>query len=142
MENNLLPNETIVQKAKLHWSIYIFGIVLIVLALFSSDWAVKFWCGFFGIIMLVRAYLYMKSTEFVVTNMRMLIKTGFIKRTMFEMRHEKVEGILMNQGIFDRIFDKGTLTVNGTGGTRARVRNVCAPLQFRMQAMEAIGQKS
>jgi hypothetical protein len=74
--------------------------------------------------------------------MRVIAKKGWLRRQTIELRHEKVEGLSLDQGILDRLFDRGSLILNGTGGSKEKVQYISSPLNFRKQVMEAIGQKS
>lgn len=145
VENNLLPDENILYKAKIHWSIYLYGLICLVLAFIipkNNDTIWPIILSLLGIYLLIKAYTYVKTTEFVVTNMRVIAKKGWLRRHAIELRHEKVEGLSLDQGILDRVFNRGSLVLNGTGGSKERVYSISNPLNFRKQAMEAIGQKS
>ena len=63
---------------------------------------------------------------------------GFIRRNTIELNHSKVESINVHQGIFGRIFDFGTLVINGTGGGKTPIPSIDSPLDFRKNAMQAI----
>ena len=57
------------------------------------------------------------SSEFAVTNKRVVIKVGFINRKTLEMVLTKVETIRVDQSILGRVLNYGTIVVTGTGGT-------------------------
>ncbi|HKC53154.1 MAG TPA: PH domain-containing protein [Burkholderiales bacterium] len=78
------------------------------------------------------------SSEFAVTNKRVLIKVGFIRRHSLELLLQKVEGIGVDQGIWGRVFDYGTIMVTGTGGTKEPFKNIAAPLEFRKQVQSRV----
>ena len=78
------------------------------------------------------------TSEFGVTNKRVLIKTGFIKRTSLETLLTKIEGILVDQSIGGRIFNYGTIVIKGTGGTGSPFKSIGAPMEFRKQIQELI----
>ncbi len=71
------------------------------------------------------------STELVVTNQRVIAKTGFIRRTVSELNNDKIEGVDVDQSVAGRIFGYGTLTVRGTGGGTAPLNNIAKPIDFR-----------
>jgi hypothetical protein len=58
--------------------------------------------------------------------------------------HSKVESFHVDQGIIGRIFNFGTVVINGTGGAKTPIPKISAPLIFRRQALMAIesGQKA
>ncbi len=55
------------------------------------------------------------TTEMVITNKRIVVKTGLIRRETFDNRLAKVEGVSVEQGIIGRIFGYGSVTVRGVG---------------------------
>lgn len=107
-----------------------------------------FWWIFFGLLLLplfgaglllwLWAFVVYKSTELAVTNKRIIVKSGLIQRNTIEMFLEKVESIQVDQGIFGRLFDFGSITISGTGGDKSPVRNVSKPLEFRKAFMTAV----
>ena len=58
------------------------------------------------------------SSEFAVTDKRVLGKLGFIERESMETLLSKVEAIGVDQGVIGRILGFGTVTITGTGGTQ------------------------
>jgi uncharacterized membrane protein YdbT with pleckstrin-like domain len=107
-----------------------------------------FWWIFFGALLLAAfglglllwlwAWLIYQSTELAVTNKRIIVKAGLIQRNTTEMFLEKVESIQVDQGIFGRIFDFGSITISGTGGDKSPVKSVSQPLEFRKAFMTAV----
>jgi len=78
------------------------------------------------------------TSEFGITDKRVLIKTGFIQRNSHEILLSKVEAIKVNQGLLGRMLDFGTIALTGTGGTQDPFKNIVKPLEFRKQAQEQI----
>lgn len=134
IEQNLATGEKVVYQSRLHWIIFIWPTVLLVIALFSFLGREGGAGGLFLIVALIwglSSYINLTSSEFGVTNRRVLIKVGFIRRHSLELLLSKVEGIGVDQGILGRIFGYGTIIVTGTGGTNEPFRNIAAPLKFR-----------
>ena len=73
------------------------------------------------------------SSEFAVTNKRVVIKVGFINRKTLEMVLTKVETIRVDQSILGRVLNYGTIVVTGTGGTNEPFTAIANPLEFRRQ---------
>jgi len=71
------------------------------------------------------------SSELVITDMRVLIKTGIVQRQTLEMFIAKVESIGIDQSFGGRLFDYGTVTIRGTGGFAERFEAIARPLEFR-----------
>ena len=82
VEDNLMRDERIVYQAKLHWIIFIWpalsAFVGLLLLLQSAQAAGFFWllAMLFSINPLVQYF----TSEFAVTNKRVLVKVGFISR--------------------------------------------------------------
>jgi uncharacterized membrane protein YdbT with pleckstrin-like domain len=135
VEKNLLPNETIARTAKIHWFNFVPALTLIVLALtFFHDPNAGAGSVFFFVIglgLLANAAIIKSSTEFAVTNKRVIAKSGFIVRKTIELNLSKVEGLRVDQGIFGRIFNYGEVTVNGTGVGKAPFKFIAKPLELR-----------
>jgi uncharacterized membrane protein YdbT with pleckstrin-like domain len=91
-----------------------------------------------GIGVTVCAYLKYRSSEFGITNKRVLVKVGILGRRSIEILLSKVEGISVNQGILGKSLDYGTIVVSGTGGTKEPFKNITKPFEFRKQVQEQI----
>jgi uncharacterized membrane protein YdbT with pleckstrin-like domain len=92
----------------------------------------------FGFPAWISAFVRKISSEFGISNKRVLIKLGFIKRNSFETLLSKVEGIGVVQGIFGRILDFGTIIIRGTGGSKEYFHKIANPLEFRKHVQEQI----
>ena len=79
-----------------------------------------------------------RTSEFGITNKRVIMKAGFIRRTSSELLLNKVESIQVKQGILGRLLNYGTISVIGTGGTKDPFRKIAKPLKFRTIAQEQI----
>jgi len=104
----------------------------------------SFWGAFHlsvAIIWGISSFISFKTSEFGITNKRVLIKAGFIRRNSLETLLTKVEAIQVNQGILGRILNYGTIIVKGTGGTSNPFHKIDAPLEFRKKVQEQIALK-
>jgi uncharacterized membrane protein YdbT with pleckstrin-like domain len=63
--------------------------------------------------------------------MRVVHKTGFIRRDTFEMSLDKVESVDVKQSILGRFMDYGDLTIQGVGEGTRTITTITAPLAFR-----------
>ena len=84
------------------------------------------------------AFITRWTTELVVTSKRVIHKTGLISRKTIELNQSKVESYYVEQSVLGRIFDFGTIIIDGTGGGKNPIRDVDSPLMFRNKAMEII----
>jgi uncharacterized membrane protein YdbT with pleckstrin-like domain len=71
------------------------------------------------------------TTETDVTTLRVVHKTGFIRRRTFEMNLDKVESVDVDQSIPGRLLDYGDVTIRGVGEGFETIRMIAAPLKFR-----------
>lgn len=142
VDSNLLPNEQVIYRARLHRIIYLFPvgvlIVAVAVALAGGGWIAGAVLGAIGLVLLVPPWIRSISSEFAVTNKRVLVKIGLIRRHSLELLLQKVEGIGVDQGILGRILGYGTITVSGTGGTREAFRMIADPLEFRRRVQASL----
>jgi uncharacterized membrane protein YdbT with pleckstrin-like domain len=143
IDENLMSGEKVVYRTKLHWIVFLRPIIFIILAfifLASGKKIAPVGRLFFliAIVWEVLAFISFKTSEFGITNKRVLIKVGFIRRNSLETLLQKVEGIQVNQGILGRIFNYGTILIKGTGGTINPFHKIEAPMEFRKKVQEQI----
>ena len=79
----------------------------------------------------INGWFHRFTTETDVTNLRVVHKTGFIKRRTFEMALDKVESVDVNQSILGRILNYGDVTIRGVGEGIEKITTVDSPLAFR-----------
>jgi uncharacterized membrane protein YdbT with pleckstrin-like domain len=154
VEKVLQPGEQISYRGRLHWVVYLSGIVMVFLAAataLGSIFVLQERVASVGVLLLsvlllvlglyqiVRAWFTVVNTEIIVTNRRIIFKTGFISRSSIEMNLDKVESVLVRQGILGRILDFGTLVIRGVGAGLEPVANVAAPLEFHKHVNAAAG---
>src|ERR1043165_7458773 len=166
--HNLMPNEKVLFIARVHPAVFLPAIVsfILTIALFIyglSNAAVVSTTGspppeinatktIFGMFMLcfsgfmllysillgIQALIIILTTEFGVTNRRVIAKTGFIRRHTLEMLLSKIESIAVRQNILGRLLDFGTVTVTGTGGTKESFRAIVEPIAVRKKINQII----
>jgi uncharacterized membrane protein YdbT with pleckstrin-like domain len=144
VDRNLLPGETVEYRAHLHRAIFLQPAIFAVIGLGFVGYGISgpgmdaFWMlGLFfllyaAVIGVGRVILYV-SSEFAITNKRVLIKVGFIHRHTLEMLLTKVETVRVDQGLVARLVGYGTIVVTGTGGTNEPFKSIANPLEFRKQ---------
>ena len=87
---------------------------------------------------LLVAWLTRKTSEYGITNKRILMKKGFIQRDTIELFLNKIEAVYIDQSILGRVFNYGTVVIVGTGGSRDPFAYVPEPLVFRKKVQEQI----
>ncbi len=155
VKNNLLPNEKLIYSARIHFAVVGFPMFLSVLMLLlfvlllpgtgevdPSTEGMVLLCDvpmiFIALAMLLQAIMILLTTEFAVTNRRVIAKTGFIRRQTLEMMLSKIESVSVKQTISGRLMNFGTVTVTGTGGTSESFKGIRNPLKLRHQIYQVI----
>jgi uncharacterized membrane protein YdbT with pleckstrin-like domain len=140
VEKSLIADETVVFRTRLHWIIFGWPILFLIVT------GVVFYFGYqhtgevllaISVILLLARYVVYMSSEFAVTNKRVIMKVGVMQRRTLEMMLTKVEAIAVTQGILGQLFGCGTIVVTGTGGTREPFSNIGSPLEFRRAVQAA-----
>ena len=90
-----------------------------------------------GLVFLAMAYIRYKTTELAITTKRVIVKTGFIRRSTVEININKVESIQVDQEVLGRLFNFGTLIISGAGNPQAPITGISAPMEFRRAFIEA-----
>ena len=98
VSGNLISGETVVYETRLHW------IVFLSLRGFLTLWVLP----------LIERW----TSEFAITNKRVIVKQGLISRQTLELNLQRVESVSVDQSILGRILGYGTITIIGTGGNR------------------------
>ena len=73
---------------------------------------------------------------------RVIAKFGWIQRNTIELSLARVESLTVNQSFFGRIFNFGTLTINGIGGIQTPIPVIADPLKFRSNTLNMLDTKS
>ena len=154
VDKNLMDGEQVFYRARRHWTIFsgALSVLCAGLLVFAGVriWAPPEWSpdsvslaalilgAVIALFMAVPAGIDRVTSEFAVTNKRVIIKVGWIQRRSVETLLTKVEGIEVHQGICARIFDYGTIVITGTGGSKEPFERIGAPLLFRRKVQEQI----
>jgi uncharacterized membrane protein YdbT with pleckstrin-like domain len=160
IQDNLLPNEKTMFSTRIHPAIFLQSIFtfLITIALFiyslslmvtrstpgslppqpsalsilgSLLFCVTIFLFLSSILFGIQALIIMRTTEFVVTDHRVVAKTGFIRRHTLEMLLSKIESVAVRQNVLGRLLNFGTVTVTGTGGTEESFRAIAEPINVK-----------
>jgi uncharacterized membrane protein YdbT with pleckstrin-like domain len=150
IEQNLVANERVLFKTRVHW-IVLAKPVLLALALFFVPGGILVWLKgkeyvwaevalfALGIIVIAIGTMLRNATEMAITNQRVLIKQGIFSRKSLELVLAKVESIAVHESVMGRMLGYGTLVIRGTGGTFETFTEIARPNEFRKQVQEQIG---
>jgi uncharacterized membrane protein YdbT with pleckstrin-like domain len=150
IDDNLLEDERIVYKARLHKIIFFYPVLWVMIAmtvwfLIPGDGqlgdtqinladvrlAVSAIFAAMGLLQGFVVFIKYITSEFAVTDQRLMVKTGLIRRSTFELFLKRLEGIQVDQSITGRILGYGTITASGTGGLQDNFVMISSPLKFR-----------
>ena len=141
----LQPGEKVLYATNAHWMFYLpamaawaAALVLLILSRMVTADAITLVClslaaiaGLAALYWTATAWFHRWTTETDVTNMRVVHKTGFIKRRTFEMSLDKIESVDVDQSILGRILNYGNVTIRGVGEGFEKIQTIASPLAFR-----------
>jgi uncharacterized membrane protein YdbT with pleckstrin-like domain len=134
-----MPNEQVISEAKLHWMIFLKPIIVFIIGL----WFMR--APFLVISIIVVSVVWFllgilenNTTEYAVTNKRVIAKVGIISRHAIDINLAKVEGANLNQGIIGRLLGYGSITMRGTGEGQQAFKNIANPFEFQKAINQAV----
>jgi membrane protein YdbS with pleckstrin-like domain len=144
VDKNLMADEHVVYTARLHWVVYAPALVAAVAGLV---WPIVVGLEAlpFGLVLIfvapllaLAAWIVVKTSRFVVTNKRVMVDIGLIRRRSLEVPLGHVEDVSVDQGLEGRVLGHGTVTITGTGGVPELFKQIQAPLTFRQHIQQQI----
>lgn len=90
-----------------------------------------------GIVLFALAAIRMLTTEFAVTNQRVLLKRGVLTLHTQELSVSSIEEVRLEQSILGRLFGYGVVIVTGTGEGVITFPPMANPIAFRRAIEEA-----
>jgi uncharacterized membrane protein YdbT with pleckstrin-like domain len=139
IEKNLLADEQILFRTKKHWIIF-FGpaawvIVAIIFAFNSNPWIMMAALAPAGaaLILGIGKWLDYITSDFVLTNKRVMMKEGFFTRHTNELRLATVSNMNVNQSLIGQFLDYGTVIISPFGGREDIFTEIARPFEFQKQ---------
>lgn len=141
----LQPDEKVLFRSRLHWIVYLPGLLLLVPAIAAAIggtyigeqnlqyacWAIAVLFVLLALLKFIAEWIRRVTTEIAVTDRRVIYKRGLIRRFTIEIHNDKIESVDVDQTILGRIFNFGTVVIRGTGSAVEPLRNIDDPLHFR-----------
>jgi len=158
VEQNLISGEQVAYRSTWHWVVLLRSIIVavvltilgVVMLVEASNIQGDQYRGAIkilgvvaiaiGVLDLVAAMIRRSGAEFAVTNKRVIFKTGLMKRSSEEIFLSKIESVTVNEGLWGRALNYGTINVRGTGGTLEPFHKIAHAQEFRRQIQEQISQ--
>ncbi len=139
----LEPGEQVRYHTTLSWTIYTPAILLALCAfamllvganyaeMANISWFAASVIALAAMVAFVRAWLRRWTTEIAVTDRRVILKRGLIRRHTVEMNMQKVESVDVDQTLTGRLFNYGNVTIRGTGSSFEKLSMIDSPLKLR-----------
>jgi uncharacterized membrane protein YdbT with pleckstrin-like domain len=142
VESVLRPDEQVVAIGRMHWIVYLRGLILAIVGLILilapvgpglslATSIVGAIILLFGLWSLAGAWIEQATTEIAVTTRRVIQKRGLIRRQTGEMNMEKVESVIVDQTILGRLLGYGSIVVRGTGSGIEGLHHIADPIALR-----------
>ena len=124
LSKRLAPDEVIVAEGRFHWLQHVW------------PWLALIFLGvlIIGIIIWIKEMVRLNTTDFVVTNRRIVLKKGIMDVDVYEMNLSSIEGSHIDQSILGRIFGYGRLTIRGRGDMQIEFPTMAKAGEFRAAA--------
>ncbi|MGC8757807.1 MAG: PH domain-containing protein [Caldisericaceae bacterium] len=145
LEGEELIYETGLHKWVLIWPALLIlpSVVFIIVAAASGPngfgsmffWALVFWIAVF---LAITARLDYSTAHLYLTNKRIILKAGWMRKVLMEVLLDKVQGIDIDQSFMGRMLNYGVVTIKGIGINNITMKNVREPFEFREIAQKQI----
>src|SRR5213593_3238064 len=144
IDKHLGPGEQVVFRTRLHpvifagtaaWAVFVLGVVALIVSRneLATRTVALLWLA--GVVIgpgsLLPLYVRWRTSEFAVTDRRVLVKVGLLSVHTLEVLLPKVEAIGVDQPLAGRLLGFGTLRIVGTGGTIEEFERVARPDALR-----------
>ena len=150
IEQNLMPGERLLASTRIHSAtvtvptvLLAVPVILVVIGLVlgQNGLPLAIIGGVLAAVVALIALALMirrATTEFGLTDKRIVIKSGWVTTRVREMPLGRVEAIRVEQGILGKIFGFGSLVAIGTGGTRRACESIVEPFDFYKSVQEQV----
>jgi uncharacterized membrane protein YdbT with pleckstrin-like domain len=124
-----------------HWlyfatsgGLFVGGIVVGIVSLFADGWVSTMlgWVSIgmivVGLVWVISAYISWTTSHFIVTDDRVMYRSGFISKRGVDIPIERINNVMMNQGILERMVGTGDLMIESAGESgQQRFSNIRQP---------------
>ena len=123
----------------MHFIAFLPAIVLILIAIiFRSNDTVSELFVILGIVAFILNLINFYTSEFGITDKRIVIKTGALRKKIIDLQYGQIESIQYNQGILGGILGYGVIKITGSGGTNFKFPNISNANEFKNQAQNQL----
>lgn len=142
----LAPDETLLFEARPHLSCYRHALFVPLAGLFISialfilyaESPLLALIGLGGFAIGWLEWLAVSCTQCIITDKRIICKTGVLTTQILELKNAKIEAITLSQSFLGKLLGYATLTFSGTGSTHVQFRCISRPFAAKQAADAAI----
>ncbi|MGF1543491.1 MAG: PH domain-containing protein [Parvularculaceae bacterium] len=127
VSKSLGADETLLREAGIAWPFH------------AKAWLALLLLGVFviGVVIFVSVQVWIATTEFALTDRRVILKRGWLRRRTEELSLTSVEEVSIEQGFFGRLFNFGRLVIAGSGRGEVKSPPISDPIGFRSEMSDA-----
>lgn len=123
----LADDESIVYELKPHWRALVMPVIVLLVTLGLSGYALASWqnSGVRWIVVItalvvllvwvVRPFLYWMTTQYVITDHRIIVRTGLVRRSGRDMPLSRVNDVSFQKNVIERFLNCGTIMIESAG---------------------------
>ena len=123
----LADDESIVYELKPHWRALVVPVLVLLATLGLGIYAIASWdnSGLRWAVLVVmllvlvgwvvRPFLYWLTTQYVITDHRIIVRTGLVSRSGRDMPLSRVNDVSFKKGVIERFLNCGTLMIESAG---------------------------
>ncbi|TAK72182.1 MAG: PH domain-containing protein [Gammaproteobacteria bacterium] len=138
MDRNLMPDEKILFRTKKHKIIFFYPLLLTLVLIFTYPHIqqnfilMKFSWVFILAVFIFWGYVWLEyvTSEFAVTNKRVMMREGFFVRHSNETRLSAIARVNVDQSLLGQLLNFGTVSINAFGAFDV-FPLIASPLKFQ-----------
>lgn len=123
----LADDEHIVYELKPHWRALVMPVVVLLVTVGLGGYALASWqnqgvrwivLGTMLLVLLiwvVRPFLYWLTTQYVITDHRIIVRTGLVRRSGRDMPLSRVNDVSFSKSVIERFLNCGTIMIESAG---------------------------
>lgn len=145
LDKNLLPDERILFRTKKHLIIFFFPAAWIIFSIFATSYMqtnpilikISWIPWLLAFVFLAYVWLEYITSEFAVTNKRVMMREGFFTRHANEMRVSAISQVNVDQTLLGQILNYGIVSINAFGAYDSFTL-IANPAQFQKTVNEQL----
>lgn len=127
IDKNLLPDERILFRTRKHLIIFFFPVIWILFSFYATYYmsnnpalaSLKWIPWLMAFIFWIYYWLQYYTSEFVVTNKRVMMREGFFNRHTTELRLATISQVNVEQSLIGQMLNYGVVSINAFGAADA-----------------------